>query len=527
MTNVRASFKANGAAERGPKTSVPGRSLLVGVMTVFRRHRDLLSNAGSLVATTGVASALGFLYWALAARLFTQEAVGYGAAAVSAMTLLGTVGMFGLGTVLIGELPRRRPRAGLVSAALLASGLGSMVLGLGFAVVAPSVSGRFGHITGTPGQATLFAAGVMVTGASLVFDQATIGLMRGGLQLSRNVAFAVAKLLALPAAAIILHYQFGVGITVSWVVGTAVSLVPVAIWLRLTGTPVLPRPDWGVLRGLGRTAIAHSCLNIAITVPWSLIPVLVTVVISPSANAAFYVAWMLVNFLYIVPGALSTVLFAVAAADPQMIAPKLRFTLRLSLLIGLPGMAALILGGHLALTMFGAGYERAAMLPLSLLTIGYLPAIPKIHYIAVCRAAGKIPRAAAVLSAAATSEVTAAALGGALGGLKGLSFALLGVYLVEGLVTAPPVFSAAKGHGRHRRATSLTAATHPDTSPIPTDALLRHRQEAGITALLSLATPAVSTIMPSVHPPGYSGKRGDSVRETHTAAPGRPVPPNR
>src|SRR5581483_725249 len=105
-------------------------SLGVALTAAWRGHRELLSNAASLVATTGVASALGFVYWAVAARLFTQQAVGYGSAAVSAMTLLGTIGMFGLGTVLIGELPRRRPRAGLVSAALLASGLGSLVLGL-------------------------------------------------------------------------------------------------------------------------------------------------------------------------------------------------------------------------------------------------------------------------------------------------------------------------------------------------------------------------------------------------------------
>ena len=145
------------------------------------------------------------------------------------------------------------------------------MLGLGFSVVAPFISRRFEHISGTPGLGVLFAVGVMVTGATLVFDQATIGLMRGGLQLSRNVAFET-KLLALPATLIILHAQFGVGITVSWVAGTAVSLVPVAVWLRLKGTQIIPRPDWGVLRGLGKAAIAHSLLNIAITVPWALIP---------------------------------------------------------------------------------------------------------------------------------------------------------------------------------------------------------------------------------------------------------------
>ena len=493
MTDVRtdrAAYRASGSTQ----TSTPPRSLQVVLRGVWLRHHELLSNAGSLVATTGVVAALGFFYWALAARLFSQRAVGYGSAAVSAITLLGTIGMLGLGTVLIGELPRRHPRARLVSAALLASGVGSLVLGLGFAVVAPHISSRFAHICGTPAQAALFALGVMVTGASLVFDQATIGLMRGGLQLSRNLAFAATKFLALPATAIILHSQFGAGITVSWVAGTAVSLVPVAIRLRLTGTPVLPRPDWGVLRGLGRVAIAHSVLNIAITAPWALIPVLVTVIVSPSANAAFYVAWMLVSFLYMVPASLLTVLFAVVAADPKVIARKLRFTLGLSLLIGLPGMAVLITGGHLILSMFGAGYPRVAMLPLSLLAVSYLPAIPKIHYIAVCRAAGRIPRAAAVLTVAATSEVAAAAVGGASGGLRGLSLALLGVYLIEGLVTAPPVLRAAMGRGRHRRPASPAAATRDAASSALTDASVRARQEAGIAALMSLAQPTASTM---------------------------------
>ncbi|HEY5989128.1 MAG TPA: hypothetical protein VIV12_22515, partial [Streptosporangiaceae bacterium] len=118
--------------------------------------------------------------------------------------------------------------------------------------------------------------------------------------------------------------------------------------------------------------------------------------------------------------------------------------------IGLPGMAALGLGAHLALSMFGASYARMATVPLWLLVIGYLPTVSKVQYIAVCRALGRIPRAAAVLTVAAALEVTATAMGGASGGLRGLSLALLAVYLVEGLVTAPAVLRAAIGHGRHR-----------------------------------------------------------------------------
>jgi O-antigen/teichoic acid export membrane protein len=521
MTDAHVGKDAAGARAR-PRAATSQRSPWVAAHTVWRRHHDLLSNASTLAATTGVTSLLGFAYWATAARLFSQQAVGYGAAAISAMTLLGTIGMLGMGTLLIGELPRRNARAGLVSAALLACGLGSLVLGLGFVVLAPHFSPRFDHVSGTLGQAALFVAGVILTGVSLVFDQATIGLMRGGLQLTRNAIFAVVKLLALPAVAIVLHEQFGVGITAAWVAGIAVSMMLLAVRLRFSGTPVLPRPDWGVLRGLGRTALAHNWLNLSLSIPMSLIPVLVTVIVSPSANAAFYAAWTLVGFLKVVPIHLSTVLFAVAAADPQVIARKLRFTLRLSLLIGLPGMAVLGIGAHLALSMFGPGYARAATLPLELLVISYLPSIPKMQYIAVCRAAGRIARAAAVMTAAAVAEVTASALGGAYGGLKGLSLALVGVYIIEGLVTAAPVIRAATGRGRHRQADSLAAAgdadrisRHPGLSvampgtrddPTPSsgdrshtertasaemsdrsDSGMRDRQEAGMAILLSLA----------------------------------------
>src|SRR5260221_1630967 len=142
--------------------------------SAWRRNRDLLSNAGSLLATTGVTSLLGFAYWTVAARLLSREAVGYGAAAVSAMTLLGTIGVFGLGTVLIGELPRRSSRAGLVSAALLAAGLGSLVLALGFVLLVPFFGGHFSDISGSVGRAALFGSGVVLTAMTLVFDQATI-----------------------------------------------------------------------------------------------------------------------------------------------------------------------------------------------------------------------------------------------------------------------------------------------------------------------------------------------------------------
>jgi hypothetical protein len=185
--------------------------------------------------------------------------------------------------------------------------------------------------------------------------------------------------------------------------------------------------------------------------------VLVTVVVSPTANAAFYAAWTLSGFLYVIPTHLSTVLFAVAAGDVKATARKLRFTLKLSLLIGVPGMIVLGLGAHLALSLFGAGYARLATVPLWLLVLGYLPAIPRMHYIAVCRAKNNITKAAVVLTSFSAAEIAAAAAGGAWRGLNGLSVALLAVFTIEAIAVTPAVLSTAMGRGRHRGAEQVAA----------------------------------------------------------------------
>ena len=453
----------------------------------------MLTNAGSLAAATGITSVLGFAYWIYAARVFPPEAVGYGSAAVSTMTLLGTIGMFGLGTMLIGELPRRESRGGLIMAALITSFAGSFLLGLGFALVALAFGRHFIEIAGTAVRMTLFACGVSVTGATLVFDDATIGLMRGGLQLNRNVAVSFTKMGALPACALVLHDLLGVGITLSWVAGTVVSLVPVAAAVKRGGGRVLYRPDWRSLRQLGRVTLAHNWLNLVIATPIKLIPVLVVIVVSPSSNAAYYVASMLASFLFMVPVNLSTVLFAVASAAPELIAEKLRFVLRTAIVIGVPGGLVLALVSPVVLSAFGSSYVTLARLPLWLMIAGYLPGLPNIVYIDVCRAAGRMTWATIFLSVAAAFQMAAVVIGGHFDGLHGLSYGLLTVAVLEALVTTPRVLRTAYGSGAAGAATAPAGAGQGAGPAVLDNALrlsqeLRLGQEDGIAALVALST---------------------------------------
>lgn len=475
----------------GRMKAPPPSGLLATARGIWQQNQDLLRNGGSLIVTTGASAAFGFIYWVVAARDFSQDAVGYAAAAISLQMLLGTIGEFGLGTMLIGELPRRRGGGGLTIASIIASGAGSVLLALLFPLIV-LFGGHFPEITGSPGRLAVFTVGVALVAMMIVFDDATLGLMRGGVQMSRNLAMAVVKLALLPIAAVVLHDAFGVGIVLTWVIGTVLS-IPVALFMLKRGNSrIFHRPDWTQLRQLSKLAMAHNWLNLAIATPPRIIPVLVTVFVSPGANAVFYDAWMLVSFLYMVPQCLSIVLFAIASAAPDVIAEKLRFVLRLSLYIGIPGMLALALLSHYVLEIFGPNYARTGTIPLLLLILCYVPGLFKAVYIAVCRAQHRVGHAAIVLAIGGLCEAGAAIIGGKADGLVGVCVGYLVVQLIEGAVTGPTVLRAATI--RRRVAPEAVAALQATTAQVILESTHLDHQRKGLASLVALASVSVSGV---------------------------------
>ena len=176
-------------------------------------------------------------------------------------------------------------------------------------------------------------------------------------------------------------------------------------------------------------------------------------------------------------------------------------------MVGGPASLVLALGAHWELSLFGAGYARLATIPLVLLALGYLPCIPKVHYVAVCRATGKVNRAAIVLTSFAAAEVAMAAVGGYIHGLIGLSVGLLIVAVVEGVVTTPAIVKAATIRGgtkpaMHRRNELYPAAAMGADGRDVDYWAHKAQQEAGLSALQSLAT-RVKTDQPFGPPQAY------------------------
>jgi O-antigen/teichoic acid export membrane protein len=435
---------------------VSGGRLIERVRAAAGSHRDLLANAGSMVGTTLVNSLLGVAFWFVAAHEFSAAAVGVAGAAVSAMILLGFTGTIGLGTLLMGELPRRREgRQALLSAALIAAGIAGAVLGLIFALVAPLVSANLDPLSATWLAAGSFTLGTGLTSLGLVLDQSLIGLLRGGLQLSRNTIFAAVKLAALIVIAVLVAAPSAPWIYTAWGIGIAASLI---VLIRVYGGRRRERfrADFSTLREMRGSAASHASVNLALETADLAMPIIVITLLSATENASFYIAWLVVNFLVMIPFSLSSVAYALGSGDEPSSEERFRFTFGLSLALAALADLVLIPFAGPVLRIFGETYESATT-TLRILALGVFPLVIKTHYVAIHRVRRSLGRAMPIAWAGTALELGGGALGASLGGLTGVAWGWLAGLLIEAVVMGSDVTralavprSAAAGSGASR-----------------------------------------------------------------------------
>lgn len=403
----------------------------------------MLVNASSLVGTTAVTSGLGFVYWWIATRLFSPEAIGIASAAVSAMMLLGGISIIGLNTLLITELPRQPELAGsMISTALIVVGIIGVAIGLLFALFAPYISSGFQPLRASFIDVLTFSIGVALTAIILVLDQALIGLLKGTLQFWRNAFFAVIKIAAIFAIGFWPSSQEGMKIYATWIVSNLLSLgfIASSMTLRQNWRSKNYRPQWRLLRKLGFAALQHHLLNLTLQAPTLLLPILVTMLLSARVNAWFYVSWMIVSFVFIVPGALTIVLHAMNSAQQSSLGRKARLTIGIALVVTLLANLVLQFGAEQVLGLFGKTYAIQAAGSLRILVLAAFPLIIKNHYISICRIQDRIIKAMLGMLPGGLLELGAAALGAHLAGLLGLSLGWLIAISIEAILMFPTVY---------------------------------------------------------------------------------------
>lgn len=432
----------SGAASDDPEPAAASRAR----WSLLAHQAEYLINAGALAAGTLAAACLGLIYWWVAARIVPPQVVGYAAAAISALNLLALAAECGVGAVLMAELQRDRAAGpSLVVTAMLAVLGSATALAALFLLVAGGFGVDLGAILKTPAGRALFMGTAALSGVAVVLDQAIAGLLRPGLQLTRNLLFGMLRLAAL--ALLAFGFQEGIGeahLLGTWLFGQSAAILWVLYRLSASRQATIRLARFGSLSPFIGRAGAHHLLNIAVQGPALALPFIVTAVLSPEANAPFFVGLMLLNAVLVVPGALVTLIQVVGTREPARLASRIRLSLGVSVGIGIGVAAIFFLFSRTLLDVINPAYADLGREDIRLLGCAALGYACKFHYLAVARLRQRLLPAVRLMGVGAIAEAGAALLGGHQGGLSGLVEGWVVATLAESMLMLPTVLRAAK-----------------------------------------------------------------------------------
>ncbi|MDX3063758.1 MULTISPECIES: lipopolysaccharide biosynthesis protein [Streptomyces] len=387
---------------------------------------SMFRNAYALMLSTGVSAALGLGFWLVAARYYTEEAVGQGSAAIAAMRLLASV----TATTMIGAVVRYVPRAGRATASLVAGTylVSSVVVAL-VCVVFLLTLDLWGDSYAPLGT---LSAGLVFTGSCVAWAVLTLqdgvltGLRKAVWVPVGNAAFSLGKLLLLAAFATALPV---LGVFVSWAAATALSVLPLG-WLvfrrlipRQAGSERDREPPR--LREIGRFLAGDSVGALFSLAMINLLPVMVAVRFDAAHNGFFYIAYTVGGTMEFMAINMASSLTAHASHTPGHLAEGVRGALRRMAVLLVPVVLVLVLFAPYILAPFGHEYADHGTLVLRLLAVAALPRVLVELYIGVLRVQGRTG-ALAVLQAVMCALVlgSAALLLGPLG-IAGAGWAML------------------------------------------------------------------------------------------------------
>ena len=379
----------------------------------LRRHLSdpFFRNGYALIVNTGLTGALGLVFWAIAARTYTDPDVGRGSALISAMTLLSGIVAINLAGTLsrfIPEIGRRTSRFvltvyGLSSVAVLGLAVGFL---LSLARWGPSF-----ELLRDPTTALWFVGAVVAAGIFTIQDGVLVGLRSASWVALENVLFGIAKIFLL---VVLVAWFPRDGVYLAWVVPMVLVSIPVnfLIFGRL-----LPRHAAASLRetppptrlAIGRFFLADYFGALFMFASATLPPVLVAPFVQPYTFAYFYVAWMTAGVLNLIGLNFAASLTVEGAYDARRLVGNCRAALRRG--VGLTVVAAVVLGlvAPYGLELFGHGYLDAAPM-LQALAIAAVPRTVIDIWVGVLRARSRVREIARVQVASGGLAVAAVLL---------------------------------------------------------------------------------------------------------------------
>lgn len=407
----------------------------VDVVTSRKRLKQVIktplySNAFYLMLNTAVMSFLGFFFWLIVARFYTEAEVGYSSAIIASISLLGVFSQLGLNFSITRFLPQADKPQELINTCFTLSSLVSLVIAGIFLAGLNLWSPALSFITKNAIFTLAFIAFTLLWTLSSLVNSSFIATRRAEFTLYKGVIFSVLKL-PLPILFVLFFHSFG--IVSSWGIALGVAIaISLFLFLPEVQNPYRPVPTLrlGLIKDMWQYSGGNYLTNLLAASPAFILPLMVVNLLGAEQNAYFYIAWMIAGLLSAVPGAVSASLFAEGSHFEEKLRENVIKSLKFSFLLLVPAVILLVLSGKWLLLAFGQSYSANALHLLWVLCLSSLPLGINHIYSTILRVTNRIKELMIIWGFIAVAVLIASYLIMPIAGIIGIGYAWLGAQAI-------------------------------------------------------------------------------------------------
>ena len=333
----------------------------------------LYQNSFYLILTMVLGAVLGFIFWIVAAQLYTQEEVGINTALISAVSLLAIISYLGLDQSIIRFFPDKNKFNIMTTSSvviLISTILFGIIFVLGIDLWAPDLA--------------------LVKNNLLAFFMALIAFTLSGITGNAFIALRKSKyyfyqnlLMNLRVLLIFIPFFGSLGIFLSFGISVLIAIIFSYILIfkiiKPETTEKVQIIDWDFLWDSFHFSAGNYFFMLFGSIPVFILPIIVLNVLGSGQTAYYYITYTIASFLFMLSSAFSTSLFVEGSHGESLRENTKKSLIAIfSLLIPLAGL--IFIFGKYILGLFGSDYVNGLDLLRVMIISSFLYSICQVYY---------------------------------------------------------------------------------------------------------------------------------------------------
>jgi len=334
------------------------------------RKNPLYKNSFYLMLNNILNSIIGFFFWIIVARLYNITDFGLVVAIISFSSIISILSLMGVDYSIVRFLATEKNRNSFINTCITSVLIITLLLSVVSLLIMNIIDPKLEIINSSFVLLLLFISYNVLTNLFTVITYIFIALRDTKYCLASTLSSSLIKF---PIVIVLVPFA-ELGIFGSCTFSLIFACVVGFIFIKKVCNHYVPNValDRDIISRIFNFSIGNYIVGILISIPPSIIPLIILNQLGPAENAYYYVAFSIASVLFMVSMSTSASFLAEGSFNEKNILENLKKTIKTSYSILLPSVILLILFGNDVLELFGKGYMSNSSNLLTILALSSL-----------------------------------------------------------------------------------------------------------------------------------------------------------